>query len=163
MRLFAYYFCTIIIVASTDPAKPQFDIWTGVPADVRAEIEKLRSDIPKERADAAIRLGDLGSHAEEAVSALLQCFHDDSLYFVKPLVQHYPNPFGSVDLPKTFCPAKEAAVAISKIGGEKAVLSLQTWFDWGDARQKFWSAYAIALMDPKYLTPGSILKSKESH
>jgi hypothetical protein len=112
----------IIIVGSPgypQPKIPRENIPSKIPADVREKIDKLYSHDPKERALAAISLGEIGAGATGVIPFLLGLL-DDNGYLVSA---KYVKDLGY----EVTTPGKEAALALAKMGNAKpAVESLIT-------------------------------------
>ena len=122
MKLATTFLCLFIllclIVGSlpgyTQPKIPKENIPSKILPSVREKIEKLYSQDPKERALAAISLGEIGAGARGAIPFLLGILDDNShlvsAKYVKDLGYQITTP------------GKEAAFALSKIGNTKAAV-----------------------------------------
>lgn len=106
---------TILRISYAQPKIPKKEISGSIPSDVKEEIERLYSDNPVERGRGAFRLGELGEKAVPAIP-FLKGIQDDftGLEWV---------PWAGIGYigGDPTSPGQEAACALWKIEGEKAV------------------------------------------
>ncbi len=92
-----------------------------IPAPVRQQIERLYSPIPGERADAAIRLGQMGEPAVPAISFLVGMLGDNTRFVSKAGdMATSPGVEAAGALVRIGRPAVEALVAV--LGGEDSAI-----------------------------------------
>lgn len=104
LLLLIFISCVWLFADDTKLSKPDTE-YPYLPSDVKSLVDKTFSIVAKERAEAAYRLGELGTKAEKAAPFLIRMLDENS-----PVFCRY-NGYGIWTTP-----GKEAAKALAKIG-----------------------------------------------
>ncbi|MBI5187727.1 MAG: HEAT repeat domain-containing protein [Nitrospirae bacterium] len=150
------------LIYVAQPKIPKEKIPSEIPSEMKEHIEKLYSSDPKERANGAIELGEIGKRAFPVVPFLIGILHDTKPVTLSSLVLT-PNGFSKYVVVESSDVGYEAAKALSKIGAPAVEYLIETLKDedWDVQVRAVWALGEIkdsravnpliAILEDKYL------------
>ena len=134
-RLFIFLLCGTIFLGMPDhcraqPKTPKDKIPPDITNELKTKVEGLYDKDPAKRAEAAMRIGDMGPQAKPAVPLLIEMLDDNDHKFYR--LQQWKGGQLVMNKPIEESPAKSAAIALGKIGDEKAIGPLISCLNSGD-------------------------------